>query len=120
MTDLVNEYAEVVENVKQFNDDLEAGKDVTEQLSQFKHWYYISELDMFGPSKFIGYKGMTSEDYHKGDGKDGRDTEKMLVLWFVQLSEEDTRYTPLLIKLNEVLHVHKKSLRKNAKIHVLK
>ncbi|WP_259391284.1 hypothetical protein [Paenibacillus sp. 1011MAR3C5] len=117
---LVTELDEVLDNVKQFNADLKAGRDVNDQLSQFTHWYYISELDQFGPSKYVGYKNMTSNDYLRGDGKDGRDTEKVLKNWFATLDEEDTRYTPLWVKLNDMLYEYRKSLRKNAKIHVLK
>jgi hypothetical protein len=53
------------------------------QLTQFKHWYYISDLDAFGPSKYIGYKDMNTSRYARGRHKTGVDTEKVLRQWFI-------------------------------------
>ena len=36
-------------------------KSFKKRLSQFKHWYYSKKLELFGPSKFIGYKNICSE-----------------------------------------------------------
>lgn len=119
MAELITELDEVIVNVSQFNADLEAGKGIVIQLRQFKHWYYIGELDQFGPSKFIGYKNMTGDDYNFGYAKSGVDTEKELKKWFRTLSEEDIQYSHLLAKLDDKLNEYGKSLRKNAKIHVL-
>ncbi len=52
--ELIESYREVVENVRQFNEDLVANTDICSQLSQFRAWYYVPELDALGPSKFIG------------------------------------------------------------------
>ncbi|MFM9329078.1 hypothetical protein [Paenibacillus mesotrionivorans] len=123
MAELVTELDEVVVNVKQFNADLAngeyiEGKLIAEKLSEFKHWYYISELDMFGPSKYIGYKTMICKDYSVYN--DGRETEKVLKKWFMILAEDDSLYTSLWVKLNDLHYEHGKNLRKNAEIHILK
>jgi hypothetical protein len=120
MADLVTEYAEVKQNVRQFNQDLEANAPITEQLSQFIHWYFIPELDQFGPSKFIGYKMMTSDRYNRGSEKDGRTTERALRKWFEEISEADSRYGDLLNRLENLLEPHGKRLRSDFKIHVPK
>lgn len=42
MDELVTSLEEVLENVKQFNEDLKNKTDIITQLSQFRHWYFIS------------------------------------------------------------------------------
>ena len=120
MPEFVTEYAEVVANVRQFNQDLGTNAPIIEQLSQFKHWYYVPELEQFGPSKFIGYKMMTSSRYARGEEKDGRDTEAELKQWFILLQQDDSRYNSLLNRLEMLLEKHGKTLRSNFKIHVRK
>ena len=45
MEDLVTTLEEVKSNVQQFNLDLKAETDIVNQLTQFKHWYYVGSLD---------------------------------------------------------------------------
>jgi hypothetical protein len=54
----------------------------------FKHWYYIPEIDLFGPSKFIGYENMNTSKYNRGRGKTDVDTEKVLKIWFKQIPRD--------------------------------
>ncbi len=82
---LVDTLDEVRTNVIRFNDDLrqavQDGDDLfLDFMSDFKQWYYFRDLDKMGPSKFVGYKNMTSFLYKnkKGRGADGRDTERKL------------------------------------------
>jgi len=118
--DFVETIDEVIRNVKQFNKDLENGEDISKQLSQFKHWYYIPEIDLFGPSKFIGYKSMKASSYNKRFNKDGRDTEKILKRWFIKLSSETVQKKELTSKLNALINRFDKKMRKNAVIHMLR
>lgn len=118
MAELVTELDEVVDNVRQFNADLTDGIYIVGKLSEFKHWYYVSELDMFGPSEYVGYKSMTSREYSVYN--DGRDTEKALREWFRILDAGDDQHTSLSVKLIDLHYVNGKNIRKNAKIHVLK
>lgn len=113
-----NTYQEIIENVKQFNNDLKNSTDIVSQLSMFKHWYYVSEIGMFGPSKYIGYVDMNVGKYNRGKNKDGRDTEKILVKWFRKSTIEETNeLTP---ELNHLFFGYRKKLRKNYVIHVKK
>jgi len=75
-------YEDVVETVRAFNQGLAEGQDLENQLSYFRAWYYIPELDMVGPSKFIGYKGMTATEYMSSTELDGKVTEPILSRWF--------------------------------------
>lgn len=85
---LVTEYDEVINNVKAFNQGLEEGEDLEYQLSYFRAWYYVPKLDMVGPSKFIGYKGMTANEYMNSNDLDGKETVSRLGRWFKDLDEE--------------------------------
>lgn len=45
MDELIISLKEVVDNVKQFNQDLTDNTEIVSQLTQFKHWYYIPSFD---------------------------------------------------------------------------
>ncbi|MEC5425869.1 hypothetical protein QGM71_20655 [Virgibacillus sp. C22-A2] len=117
---LVTSLDEVVDNVKQFNQDLQDGLDVITQLSMFKHWYYIPNIDMFGPSKYIGYKNMNTLKYDRGKAKTGVDTEKVLKRWFKDLSNGSDVEKEFKIQLIELLETYDMRLRSNACIHLPK
>jgi len=84
---LVSEYDEIVNNVAAFNKGLEEGGGLENQLSYFRAWYYIPELDLVGPSKFIGYKDMTANKYNNDKDLDGKETVVILGQWFKDLNE---------------------------------
>lgn len=117
---LVTSVDEVVENVKQFNQDLKEGMDVSAQLTMFRHWYYIPSIGMFGPSKYIGYKNMNTSRYNRGKGKTGVDTEMALKKWFIKLPNGSNEVEEYMNKLIELLDSHNKKIRSNACIHVPK
>lgn len=114
---LVTSYSEVVDNVRQFNFDLPNDHGLQSQLSQFRHWYYVEELQSFGPSKFIGYRGMTGERYRnkKGMGADGRVTLYHLqTALHAALSEDDK----LRAELETFLGAYNKKSNALSKIHI--
>ncbi len=51
--ELIDSYLDVLDNVYRFNFDLEFDAELCSRLNQFRSWYYIPELDQFGPSQFI-------------------------------------------------------------------
>jgi hypothetical protein len=108
-------YDDVVECVRAFNEGLEEGEDLDGQLSYFRAWYYIPELDAVGPSKFIGYKGMTAGQYMRSEDLDGRVTEPVLGQWFDVLNEEtpEAEYVERLAK--ELLSQYNKVLNRAAR-----
>ena len=120
MEPLVIGLDEVIENIIQFNKDLEQETDIITQLSQFIHWYYVPELDLFGPSKYIGYSKMNTEKYDRGSNKTGVDTEKELKQWFIKLNDSSEKSIMLMNKLKELLELYNKKPRSNAAIHILK
>lgn len=94
MLGLVKTYEDVVINVKEFHDNINNAEELIKKLSQFRHWYYIEELEKFAPSKFIGYQNITVEEYVVGTSTekgymDGRDTVPRLKKWFEVIPDEE-------------------------------
>ncbi|MBI4282357.1 MAG: hypothetical protein HY672_02585 [Chloroflexi bacterium] len=83
----VSSYNQVAENVRCFNAGLLQGTDLETLLAYFRAWYYLPEEDAVGPSKFIGYEGMTGIAYMERDDLDGRETEPVLHRWFEMLEK---------------------------------
>ncbi|GGI12583.1 HNH endonuclease [Gottfriedia solisilvae] len=114
---LVEEIDEIKKNITQFNQDIVSNDNLRKKLAQFAQWYYIEQLDMFAPSKYIGYKDMTAEVYLESDFleyADGRSTEHKLDKWFVKKD-----IPSLLDKLRRTLGLYGR-IRVNAEVHILK
>jgi predicted HNH restriction endonuclease len=114
---LVENLDEVKRNIIQFNNDVKENEQIRKRfLSHYKQWYYIKELDMFAPSKFIGYKNMNADIYNNKsvNGADGRKTELALRNWFVKKEVPD-----LLIELQQRMNQYGK-IKKTSEIHILK
>ena len=121
---LVNELAQVIENIRRYQTELDRGSDSADRLIELMtsapHWYAV-ESDgqwLFAPSKFIGYVDNNAEDY-KSIGRDGRDTEDSLKQWFgFAPTEVEDELRPALLRFHEK-HGHS-SLNKRVRIHILK
>ena len=110
MTRLAPDYDNVVANVERFNKDLPDSEDLQSHLSYFRAWYYIPNLDMVGPSKFIGYKDMTADKYaHTYTELDGRETEPHLSQWFRTTEERSPEYQYVFEKVRKLLSQYDKS-----------
>lgn len=118
---LVDSYAQALESAKNFS----MGNHI-DKLTSFKHWYYIEEIDSFVPSKFMGYKKMTSEDYDyytDWEGRydsdepylDGRETQKVFKKnkWFIETEDQS-----IWEKLQEKLNSYNKKIRKGSVIYI--
>lgn len=98
---LITHYEQIVENAKNFNDVLySGGRDsiACKRFSQFSHWYYFPELDIFAPSKFIGYEGTTIDNY-VGAGH-GRKTTETLDEFFVKAPASEIRELEAVLRSN--------------------
>lgn len=106
----VQTYEDVVESVKAFNQGLEEDQSLRGQLSFFRAWYYIPELDAVGPSKFIGYKGMTAKEYltRHSQELDGRVTEPVLHGWFEDLDRASAEGQYVAEKVKQLLQRYNK------------
>jgi hypothetical protein len=119
MLKLVETYEEIVRNAKEFHGSIN-DKALQKKLSQFRHWYYIEEINGFAPSKFIGYKNVTFEEYNEGTKAmasymDGRDTVRQLKEWFTPINDQDFEYYYKELKdflmgfdkkPNKIIHLH--------------
>lgn len=88
----VTTYNQVNGNVRNFNAGLSEGTDLETLLAYFRAWYFLPEEDAVGPSKFIGYEGMTGAEYMARDDLDGKETEPVLQRWFEVLAEGTPEY----------------------------
>ena len=97
--ELVESTAEVIENAREFGNIINENCIAFDRFSQFFHWYYFPELEVFAPSKFIGYKNTTIANY-SGKG-DGGETQVVLRKWFRKLDEDTQEYENVSTKLRE-------------------
>jgi hypothetical protein len=114
---LVEELDEVKKNMVQFNNDIKENEELRRRfLSHFRQWYYIREIDMFAPSKFIGYKNMNANRYNNKDGAgaDGRKTEVELRQWFVK------KEVPSLHKELQERFGEYGKIKESSELHILK
>jgi len=78
----------IEQNIIEFNIGLD-NEDffAVKHFSSFAHWYYHPTLDLFGPSKFIGYPNTTHEDY-SGNGHGG-ETQQILRKFFNPVDQKE-------------------------------
>ena len=119
----VSSFNEAMENALRFQQYLKENETLQHKLSQYTHWYYFEQKNIFAPSKFIGYKNNTynSETAHEGDG---RETEKALSHFFRKVvrskTQPDIFINELYNKLTALLKLYGKKHKANAVIHIAK
>ncbi|MFD1176103.1 HNH endonuclease [Paenibacillus puldeungensis] len=74
-------------NMVEFNRGLHTQSKASQRFSRFFHWYYHPRLDIFAPSKFIGYVDTTHVNY-EGWGSGGQ-TQQILKTYFDPVPPED-------------------------------
>lgn len=121
--ELVENIDEVLENIIRFNDELPDSKYLISRLSLYKQWYYSQQLDLFGPSKFIGYKNNTEESYKANTSREiwyvaAVETELVLKRWAIETEGEDFR--ELKEKLCLMLDEYGKKPKSNIKINLVR
>lgn len=115
---LVTSYEEVVANVEAFAASVGRDIGMAQKLSRFRHWYYIPGLATFGPSKFVGYRGMDGHRYLSPAATDGRDTEAVLKDFFEPVTARSAVGRKLSAELTTMLAAHGKTPNTRATIHV--
>lgn len=112
-TSLVSSYDEARHSIERFNQELQAGDaDLAHRLGFNRAWYYADDVDLVGPSKFIGYAGMTARDYVRGGALDGRSTEPALRRWFRLLEAGTPEEAFVRAKVEALVSRHGKSLNR--------
>jgi len=118
--ELTKNVDEIKDNMKRFERAFKNGRsEITDKLSQFKRWYYNEGLDVFAPSKFIGYKDMRPETYDNIYKKiDGRETEKILKDISYE-AENETTEEKLLAELDARLSEYNKEINRGASVRII-
>lgn len=103
--EIVKEWEEILKNFKEF-DKLEQSSTSTllKTYSQFFHWYYLPDHDIFAPSKFLGYKDRTIETYDSNGT--GGETQKALSKYFKKLPKDSEEFKRLYERLRQVSKNH--------------
>lgn len=101
---------DIINNVIEFNRGITHGLHsiASDRFAQYSHWYYIPALDLFAPSKFIGYKDITHGIY-VGDG-DGGQTQVVLSRYFDPIIFGSKDYDYYLDKLSQFAQANGKKV----------
>lgn len=98
---LVKTLNQVKQNLKQYNLELQNGQ-MSLSSNRVRQWFYIMELDFFGPSRYIGYEDITIQKHQQATNLDGKETNKALSRWFVECDDPEL-FNLLSIKLTDYL-----------------
>ena len=115
--ELIESYDDIEKNVRRFSEGLKSSQDLQNRLSTFVVWYYLPTEDSVGPSKFVGYRGMTAEKYVQYSAMpgemDGGRTEEWLgeKQWFRELVEGTREYLHVKRKVDELVQKFGKSAK---------
>jgi hypothetical protein len=82
----------VLSNIARFGIEVERSRALQKRLAYARSWYAYQDEEgqwRFGPSKFVGYDGMTAEGYiETAEDRDGRRTEAQLQQWFTAVGQD--------------------------------
>jgi hypothetical protein len=118
---LITNKAQALDNIHRFKDELDGSTGLQSRLAYARAWYTGFEEDgsySFGPSKFIGYRDLSTADYLKGDGLDGRLTEQRLSQWFDEVGPDHILFEPLHEQLHDFLAEYGKAPSSAMRINV--
>lgn len=118
---------DVVSNVLRFEKELSSSVELRTRLGH-AHAFYATKDSAgewkFAPSKFAGYHDNTAKKYLASAGgartADGRETERHLAKWFMELDPESRFGRELFSHLEAFLGRWGSRLRKGARINILK
>lgn len=114
----IHTYSEATKNIQVFNEELSKSKGLQDRLSSHTAWYYSPEYNLFGPSKFIGYKNTTARSYlSQAAHLNGGDTEWILNRLFNPVSKKEAQYFELKNQLITFLEQYHKSPRSNFRLN---
>lgn len=120
MAKLINSPEDAVEGIKTFNEELKKSLGLQERLAYVRSWYAIKTENgwAFGPSKFIGYQGLSADTYLTVR-LDGRKTEAQLANWFQAVDETTALFDELEDALVDYLEGYGKEPSRISRISVI-
>lgn len=121
MNQLASSTGSVRDAIYRYNKELKQCRDLVKRMPFVRSWYAIQGDDgnwKFGPSKWVGYKGLNAETYLNQSNKtlDGRKTEAQLSKWFQEVNPTSELY----VNLTAFLANYDKSPNKLVRINVCK
>jgi hypothetical protein len=122
---LITSPSAAIDNLLRFNNLLkkESHPRMIALLSRVQSWYVLIQdgKPMFGPSKFIGYRGLTADTYAELAAKtlDGRKTEGVLAPWREAISPGHPKFAELSTALHALCAKHGLSPNGRARISIL-
>ena len=112
--------------IHRFQAEVRRNPQLRARLAYARGWYACQGEDgqwLFGPSKFVGYEGLTSETYIEQATSrllDGRRTEAQLRQWFKPLDPSTEHHEQLSVALSAFLAEHNKAPSLKMRINVPK
>jgi|SRR5947209_7754657 len=112
----------VLSNIARFGTEVERSRALQKRLAYARSWYacqYEEGQWRFGPSKFVGYDGMSAEGYiETAEDRDGRRTEAQLQQWFTAVDPASELGTQLSSALYGFLAAYGKAPSTKMRINV--
>ncbi|MDE0521656.1 MAG: hypothetical protein OXH79_06835 [Boseongicola sp.] len=116
----------VREAILRFEDEAWHSGHFASRLGLVRAWYACRDRTgqwRFGSSKYVGYDGLTAENYLDLSDKgllDGRRTEEQLRKWCHELDPSTDLYCELSARLSQFLAAHRKAPNARARINIFK
>lgn len=123
MKNLVSNQTQVLKNIAGFVDKISTSAGLQSRLSYARAWYAVQDSNgqwLFGPSKFVGYDGLSPDEYIKSTySLDGRATEAQLSQWFVKVEANEALHGELSGQLTQLLARYGKVASAKTRFNVL-
>ena len=115
----------VRDGINRFEDEVRRSPSLASRLAYARAWYAYPDDEgrwRFGPSKFVGYEGLTAEQYVElsGKGLDGRRTEAQLRQWHMEVDPSSELHKELSAQLSAFLAEHGKAPSRKMRISIPK
>jgi len=114
-------------NIRRYQKELSRSKNLRSRVSYVRAWYVDRGTNgdwLFAPSKFVGYRFSSAEDYiaeaGHGGHRDGRDTERLLASWYQEIDPETRLGRELFAALRAFLGTLNQAPNKLARINISK
>ena len=111
------------DNILLFWDNIKSEGEMQQRLSRVTSWYCYKQGKefIFGPSKFIGYEGISFETYYEyyDDGMSGTETEPVLRTYSEIITPHHPLFNEVSDQLSRFLAIYGKRPKKTARINLL-
>ncbi|MFS0576426.1 hypothetical protein AB1K83_12375 [Sporosarcina sp. 179-K 3D1 HS] len=109
---LVTHIDQVKQNLQQYHSELQSGQ-MSLNTNGVQQWYYVHELGLFGPSRYIGYADITIQRHERAGRLNGGETTQALNKWFKRCDDPEL-YEKITNKLIDYLSQFDMDIRRNS------